>query len=88
MFLMEENTIYLGITHDIKERISSHLSKGSKNRSPIRKVINEGKALKRIFKLTDYIDEREVCELEKAMIFLFRQYKDFNVLNVKRGGDL
>lgn len=77
----DNKSVYIGLTHDVKERINRHLND---KRSIVQKVSKKFKFVCKV--LSDYIDVESAQKLEGNFINIYRSNK-WNILNkIKTGG--
>ncbi len=77
-FITHGKKIYIGITYDFDKR--DH----SKDRKPVAELRVAG-----VYKqVTDYLPAMEAARLEKRVIKKFRSMPEWEVINVRDGGEL
>jgi predicted GIY-YIG superfamily endonuclease len=82
LYVFSDNSVYVGLTFNIKKRIEGHKNKGT--------VYKKSKELNEWIEpqiITDYIDVDLAVKKEEELILYYKS-NGFNVLNTSKGGEL
>ena len=80
-----DKSIYFGITYNFTNRKQQ---REMNNNDSVTKYFNTTKQPYKMIQITDYLPLNEAQQLERDLIKKYRNIKEYNVLNIKDGGEL